>query len=144
MVVLMKSLFLLLAIQCSPAQGLVPDQYVKIIFHYCAETGVPLYIAAGMAKEESNWNPLARNKIAGGLFQLSFAHHAEFRDRYNGGKEFSEFDPVANTRIALRYVAHLYRHFGTYRKALTYYACGYPSGVVRSVRELVSRELEGV
>jgi len=147
----MKPLILLLAIQCIPAtaQAIIPDKYVKIIFHYCAETGVPVYIATGMIWEESKWNEKAVSykkgkRVAGGLFQLSFRHHVEFRDKYNGGKEFSEYDPEANTRIALRYLASLIKRFGKFRPALNYYNSGYPTGVIRSVRETVSRELEGV
>ena len=142
MVVLVKPLLLLLAIQCTPApaQGIIPDKYVKIILHYCAET-IPVYIATGMIWEESKWNEKAVSykngkRVAGGLFQLSFRHHAEFRDKYNGGKEFSEFDPEANTRIALRYVASLVKRFGKFRPALTYYNCGYSTPLYGRLEKL--------
>ena len=142
----MRFLIVLLAIQCSPApaQGIIPDQYTRIVFHYCAETGIPVYIAVGIITEESGWNELARNKIAGGLMQLSFSNHAEFRDKYNNGREFSEFDPVANVRIGLRYYAHLYHWLGTFRKACYFYATGYSTHIKKWVRKIVDRELEGV
>jgi len=152
-----RFLTLLLAIQCQPAtaQGVIPHQYALMVLNYCAETGIPVYIAVGMATEESKWNPMAkgyskpdkhgkRHLVAGGLFQLNFSCHDEFREKYNGGKEFSEYDPEANTRIALRYLASLVKRFGKFRPALNYFNAGYPAGVIRSVRETVSRELEGV
>jgi hypothetical protein len=143
----MKPIILLLAIQCTatplPAQTIL-QKYEATVFHYCAETGVPLYIAHNMITEESGWCTWAHNGVAGGLVQLSYRFHDEFRYRYNGGLEFSEFDPEANVRIGLRYLAHLHELFGTWRKALTYFNAGYSTGVIRSVRKLVDRELGGV
>ena len=136
--------FLILFTLLSPIHAqLIPEKYLPLVFHACAETGVPLYIADGVIREESNWDPLCQNKFAGGLMQLGFKYHAEFRDKYNGGQEFSEFDPEASVRIGLRYLAHLHDWLGTWRRALYFYNCGYSANVKKSVRRYADRILEG-
>ena len=131
-----------------------PSPYAAIVLKYCAETGVPVYIACGLIAEESSWDTNAvawlKHKLhtmgtayAGGLTGLAFAYHDEYKRKYNNGMEFDEFNPNDSIRIGLRYLSVLHDRFGTWRKALYFYACGYNSHVIKSVRLLVDRELGG-
>jgi len=138
----MKPLILLLAIQCTPLPAAVPNQ---TIFHYCAETGVPLYIAHRLLISESDNRNDRNNPNGWGYWQLNPKHRKEFSERYNGSKEYNEFNETESTKIALRYLADLHERTGTWRKALYAYKSG-PNvkRISKRIKKSVDRILEGV
>ena len=138
----MKALFFLLTLSSIHAQT-IQRHLESIVYRYASETHVPLYIADNLVNEESGWCQWAHNRVAGGLMALNYTYHAEYRDKYNGGQEFSEFDPEASVRIGLHYLAHLHDWLGTWRRALYFYNCGYSANVKKSVRRYADRILEG-
>lgn len=122
----MKAFFLLLATMSFADKY---DPYLgqhdvrDAIMAACAETGVPIYIAAGLQYSEYKPHDKERGDSRG-WWQLNTTFHAYYRDRFNGGREFSEYDPVASTFVALRYLAHLHRQRGTWWGAIVDYKTG--------------------
>lgn len=95
----------------------------KIIYQTCMETGVPLWIAAGL--QVSEWKPGEPQTGPGwGWWQLNVNYHEWFSQTFYGGRDFDEFDPVASTQIAIRYLAWLHDLDGTWWKALVDYKHG--------------------
>ena len=140
----MKLLFLLLTISGNAEPGIIPQGYLLPLMHWCAETGIPVYILANMAEYETGWDEKAvSSKGAEGSVQLMRKYHREFAIRFNGGKDFDPFDPSDNLMIGARYVKWLWNRYGTLRKALYYFACGYPWPVNKRVLKLVNMELGG-
>ncbi len=101
-----------------------PEPIRPIIMAACAETGVPVYIAAGLLWSESGGDPKCVTETSMGYWQLNSLYHNDFSRMFWHGRQFSEFDPVASTAIALRYLASLYKRRGTWWQALVDYKCG--------------------
>jgi hypothetical protein len=123
----MKLLFFLIATlsfadKFDPFLG--PEPIRPIIMAACAETGVPVWIAAGLLWSESTGDPKCVTETSLGYWQLNSLYHDWFSKTFYGGRPFSEFDPVASTAIALRYLASLYKVRGTWWKALVDYKHG--------------------
>lgn len=140
----MKTIFLLiaaLAFSDNFDQFLGPEPVRHAIFEACAETGIPIHIAAGL--QVSEWHPgEPENGTSRGWWQLNTTFHAYYRDKFNHGIEFDEYDPVASTFVAIRYLASLYRTKGTFVSGLIAYKIGPNAkhqaspGIVKLCREI--------
>lgn len=101
-----------------------PEAIRPIIMSACAETGVPVHIAAGLLWSESGGSPDCITKKSWGYWQLNSECHDYFSIQFWHGRDFNEFDPVASTYIALRYLAFLHARTGIWWKALVFYKHG--------------------
>jgi len=146
----MKFVFLLIA---TLAFGDKYDQFLgrepvrEAILLACAETGIPIHIAAGL--QWSEWRPGEPEVgTSRGWWQLNTKFHAYYRDKYNFGREFDEYDPVASTFVALRYLADLYRARGVFWRALVDYKHGpnaktaAPDGIMKLCKAIAEGRLE--
>lgn len=131
----MKSLFLLVAAlswgdKFDPFLG--PKDLRPIIQEACAETGVPVCIAAGLLWSESGGHQFEVTSYkdargwhsCAGYWQLNRDCHDWFSRTFWYGADFNEFDPQASTVIALRYLAWLYEKEGVWWKAIRDYKHG--------------------
>lgn len=105
----------------------VPWRYAETLADACGSAGVPYWIAARLFERESGWRDTARNVNPNGtqdlgLAQLNTAYMADW-ERIAGGP----VDPLNghdSIRVAVRYLAALYRATGTWADALAAYNCG--------------------
>lgn len=152
----MKILFMIFLIAPVAAQEsdyLIPEKFAVIVIHWCAETGVPIYIASAIIREESRWDPNRvnvnparkhrRRTVDRGLMQLNSENDRLFSQAYNDGLAIDYFDPETNVKVGLRFLADLYRTYGTWRKALSFYNSGCTLNPPESTRRLVDKELQG-
>jgi soluble lytic murein transglycosylase-like protein len=119
------------------ARFLGPVEFRPVIARYAAETGVPLYIATGLLWSESGGDSDAVSCSGSlGVWQLNPVWHGYFARTFNGGRPFSERDPVASTRVALRYLASLHHRFGSWSRALEAYKAGPNGRVPKHIRKV--------
>ena len=121
-----------------------PAEVREALYFYSAEQGIPIYIATGLLWSESGGHRYAVNKTSKGYWQLNAVWHDDFALRFNRGRQFDEFDPVASTRVALRYLGALHRRFGKWVAAIAYYKTGSvtPAGkFVALARKIVRGEI---
>lgn len=128
------------------------DQFLGVqpvrsaIFQACAETGIPIHIAAGL--QVSEWHEGEKDLgTCHGWWQLDSRFHAYYRDKFNHGVEFSEYDAVASTFVAIRYLAFIYKMKGTFVGALEGYKIGpyakrAPSEAIVKLCRQISQGLE--
>ena len=136
----------------------VPKEYRLLINTLNMEYGIPPWILPRMIKKESEWKVKAVSKkndngsIDYGLMQLNSNNLEEFTWRFNDFKEIDYFDPVTNITIGAKYLAHLYKQFGTWEEAIMAYNCG-PTKVRKNkippstkvyVNEIMSYSIEKV
>lgn len=123
---------------------LVPEKYRDWLWKYAAETGIPLDVATRLPWEESWWKPQAKNyntsnnTIDRGLFQLNSRNLGWFAGCFNDHQKVDPHDPETAIRVGLRYLAFLYRKYGSLREALAQYNGGAPSSY-----EFAARILKG-
>ena len=101
-----------------------PAPIRQLIMLECAEMGVPVHIAAGLLWSESGGHQYEVSGTSKGYWQLNALFHDDFSARFYGGRPFDEFDPVASTAIALRYLAWLHEQEGTWWEAILSYKTG--------------------
>jgi len=142
----MKSIFLFMVISAGlfgAERYEVPFMYRDIVFKYCAETGIPVYIANSVIWHESRYDTFAiSNKSCLGLMQLNPQNDYIFRI-YNDGLPVDYFNPDTNVKIGLRFLRDLVKRYGTYRRALYHYNCGNGYRPPRSTVDFVTEELNG-
>jgi hypothetical protein len=101
-----------------------PEPIRSVLTVACAESGVPVGMAAGLLWSESGGDPKCITGTSWGYWQLNTLYHGYFSRTFWGGREFSEFDPIASTIIAVRYLAFLYHRRGVWWMALVDYKHG--------------------
>lgn len=126
--------------------GVQPIRHV--LSAVCAEMGVPVYIAAGL--QVSEWHPGEPDPgTCKGWWQLDTQYHAWYRDTFHDGVEFDEYDPIASTVVAVRYLAWLYRQNALktgrlqWWKALVDYKHGWATPASPAIVELCKGIAEG-
>ncbi|NNM53241.1 MAG: transglycosylase SLT domain-containing protein [Spirochaetales bacterium] len=108
----------------------LPGVTGRIIMEASRDAGVPYDVGLFLALAESSGDPIVTKRVPGGrgvdqgIFQLNTRWHGDFVWRFNGGKPFSPLDVRDSAWIAMRYLAALYREFGSWRKALEAYNAG--------------------
>ena len=149
----MKLLFLLLTISGNADPGIIPQPYLLPLMHWCAETGIPVYIATAVIENESSWieskvsfNPAWKHRKKSwdrGLMQLNSLNEELFSKAYNGGRPIDWLDPSTNMKIGLRFLRDIHDKYGTWRRALNFYNSGSADNPPASTKKLVDAELGG-
>lgn len=108
----------------------LPAEVEQVILKASVDAGVPYDIGIFLALAESDGDPIIARKVPGGrgvdqgLFQLNSRWHDDFVWRFNGGKPFNALNVRDSSGVAMRYLAALYRQFGSWRLALEAYNAG--------------------
>jgi len=113
-----------------------PEPIRPLIQQVCAEEGIPVHIAAGLLWSESGGHQFEVTGTSKGYWQLNALFHDDYAMRFYDGKDFDEFDPVASTIIALRYLAYLHNKAGTWWKALVLYKHGWATPASKAITAL--------
>ena len=108
--------------------GMTP-QLVAYVYQQAQRDGVPVAIATSVIWHESRWEPAARHvnpdgTIDMGLMQINSATWRVLVRSYGGTIYLWPYDPYANVRIGLRYLAHLHELMGDWWDALAAYNAG--------------------
>lgn len=114
---------------------------LREISRECAATGVPVRIVRRLLWRESRYNPRARNPAdpSVGIAQLAEAYLPYYSREFNGGRQIDPYDPVVSVRVAIRYLARLYRRYGDWWLAIVAYNEG-PGIVDRGIYYPVTQE----
>jgi hypothetical protein len=116
------------ALLASPAPAeIVPWRYAETLADVCAETGVPLPLAARMFAWESGWRASTRNVNPNGtedlgIAQLNMRYLSDW-ERIAGGP-IDPLDGHDSIRVGVRYLAELYKVTGDWSGAVAAYNCG--------------------
>jgi soluble lytic murein transglycosylase-like protein len=110
------------------------------------DAGVPGWLAYSLIDAESGWRVFAVNVNRNGtrdlgLAQLNDRSLDEFAWRYNDGRPVNPFDPATAARVALRYLAALYRATGNWEGAVAAYNCGLARYRTGNIPETTARHV---
>ena len=115
-----------------PQRGLpYADLFQRAEYQY----GIPQFLLAKQAEQESNFNPKAVSHAgAQGIMQIIPRWHPEAGD---------PFDPAQAIPYAARFMRELYDRFGSWKKALAAYNAG-PTRLANELREHGANWLENM
>lgn len=129
------ALTLVLPLHASPMDivpSTIPGADPRTIRETVAEignlAGLPEGLAEAVVAEESSWNPRAVSSggLSRGLMQINRRYEGYLVSRYYTGPAelFDIWSPTCNAEVGCRYLADLYRRFGSWRLALCAYNYG--------------------
>jgi soluble lytic murein transglycosylase-like protein len=85
----------------------------RMIFAHSVRYNIPLSILGKLIDAESefdksatNWN--SNGTFDAGLMQLNSSNYAEFKWRFNNGRNYDPYDPETNLRIGCQYLSWIY------------------------------------
>lgn len=92
----------------------------------CREQHVPVAIVRRLVAAESSWRESAvgDDGQSVGLWQINMAYYDDFKDRFNGGRDFDPRDGAETAHVAIGLLASLYAYFDDWRLSVAAYRAG--------------------